>query len=59
MLSSFLAGGNLTAPSMISSFLAGGNLTALVKSKQGCALDIHPMKPSTVYWEVFVCISEG
>ena len=39
------------APPMISSFLAGGNLTALVKSKQGCALDIHLLqweKPSAV-----------
>lgn len=33
----------LGAPSIISAFLAGGNLTALVKSKQGCAMDIHPI----------------
>ena len=28
---------------MISAFLAGGNLTALVKSKQGCTMDIRPI----------------
>ena len=31
------------APPMITSFLAGGNLTALVKSKQGSSLDIRPI----------------
>ena len=39
------------APLMLSSFLAGGNLTALVKSKQGCASDICLLyweKPSIV-----------
>ena len=50
------------APPMLSSFLAGGNLTALVKSKQGCASDICLLyweKPSIVPWLVDVVLGCG
>ena len=34
---------------MTSAFLAGGNLTALVRSKQGCAMDIFALSQWCLY----------